>query len=95
MYIGQTADLAKRYAQHRKKPPMRMRPDVKQYRPFADHFDMVPLYRRFKGKEANHAERAAIAHYHARGPKGYNILRGAPQQDRRYHAMAKARKARR
>jgi len=95
VYIGQTLNLNQRYAEHAAKPPPRMRADAKRYAPFREHFLMVPLFKRWLGREADYAERCLIDQHQARGPKGYNVLRGAPRRDARVHAMIKQRKIQR
>lgn len=72
-----------------------MRADAKRYAPFREHFLMVPLFKRWLGREADYAERCLIDQHQARGPKGYNVLRGAPRRDARVHAMIKQHKIQR
>ncbi|DBA87964.1 TPA: hypothetical protein ACH3X1_004949 [Trebouxia sp. C0004] len=83
-YVSQAADLAVWFAQHRRKPPTRIKKDVQQYVPF-DQFSVMSVLGVVFGKvAADRAEATHIATYAATGSKGYNTLRTASGSSRKY-----------
>ena len=87
VYVGQTTDLNKRFAQHRSHPPKRMRADAATSKPFSQHFNMVTLQVCANPVDANDAEQAHIARLQTCGNNGYNNLRANPAGTRKYYFL--------
>jgi predicted GIY-YIG superfamily endonuclease len=78
VYIGVTSNLRRRIAQHRKKPPQRMRKDLQAAASFDAAFEVTVLLSTTDQRAANEAEKQYIAEYKAQGPDGYNKFPGKP-----------------
>jgi hypothetical protein len=78
VYVGCTKNLARRYRQHARSPPPRMREDAAALTPWEEHFVMTVLESGLstavlaKRREAWH-----IASRRARGAGGYNEAPGS------------------
>lgn len=84
VYIGQSVDPRRRFREHGKKPPTRMREDWELYRPFQRHFSLSVLGTVTSKYEADQLERDSIFRFAARGPQGYNDLEGKPTASKKF-----------
>lgn len=84
VYIGQTFDLHKRYAQHRRNPVSRMAADAAATTDFDSTFVMTQLAGPMCRLRANHCEKVYIRLYDATGAAGYNYVAAAPASTRRF-----------
>ena len=85
-YIGQSVQPDARAMAHQRKGPAKMRQALKLYQPFDQYFSVQKLAIVPAGRLANRAEAGLIAAHNTLWPHGYNILKGTPLSDARYHA---------
>ena len=83
-YIGQSMDVKRRLAAHRRNPPARMRRDAAKCVPFEDHFKLTVLTVVHSKPAADHLESQFLADYNACSPDGYNRLKGAPGKSKKF-----------
>jgi predicted GIY-YIG superfamily endonuclease len=93
VYVGQTTDVRRRFAQHAARPPRRMADDARAHQPFNQHFNLDVLATCATQAQADSLEAHFILLLKATGPMGYNDLPGAPRASAKVHAMARARAA--
>ena len=93
VYVGSTELLAsKRYRQHRRDPPQRMRKDALQFKPFEDHFHLSVLAETTSERQCKRLEAHHIRLHEACGPNGYNIMKGHPPSTRKFWYLQRRRK---
>eukprot|EP00798_Chlamydomonas_sp_ICE-L_P025219 gene25219-10864_t len=86
--VGQAAAQgARRLNQHRTNPVKRMQTDVRQHKPFNEHFHMRILFSSFSKAVAMRQEARLIRENENHGKPGYNITMGEPFKCRRFWAM--------
>jgi predicted GIY-YIG superfamily endonuclease len=94
-YVGVSVNPAKRYKQHRNKPPRRMRADAASFVPF-DKFFKLEVHHTFNCKATAHVlERTMIQQLRTCTGTGYNIMRGHPGNCKAFWAMHASMKMRR
>ena len=86
VYVGQSVDAKKRFKQHARQPPHRMREDAMQYQPWESHF-VLDIVQTVRSEHANNAERALVAKFDSTGPSGYNTVKGSPTSSRQWWAL--------
>lgn len=92
VYIGTTiVGREKRFKQHARNPPSRMRADVALYSQlgsFADTFVCTLIVQVDTQKQAHKLEKMWIQQYRSTEPdRGYNSMIGHPADERRYHLL--------
>ncbi|EFJ41012.1 hypothetical protein VOLCADRAFT_99019 [Volvox carteri f. nagariensis] len=72
-------------------PPSRMKDDARRYQPFRNHFTLTRLMSTANPALAHKMEAFYIEQFKARGPGGYNVLRGPPSASPAFYAMTQRR----
>ena len=79
VYVGTTVNVNRRMGQHRRSPPLKMRPDAAKYQPFNDHFTCKLRHTFTTLLAALATEARLIVELKARDPAfGYNVCRSSP-----------------
>ncbi|EFJ52483.1 hypothetical protein VOLCADRAFT_86626 [Volvox carteri f. nagariensis] len=91
VYVGQSRDPQRRFQAHARNPPSRMKDDARHYQPFRDHFTLTRLMSTANPALAQKMEALYIAQFKARGPGGYNVLRGPPSASPAFYMMSRRR----
>ncbi len=78
VYVGFTSDVRRRYAEHKRSPPPRMREDAASYSPFEEHFALTVLEQGIPtATQAKRRETHYIKALRARTGAGYNEAPGS------------------
>ena len=82
-YIGSTTDMQRRYREHSRTPPSRMRHDADLY-PFQANFLMTELARTYSMQKVNQLEYHYIKHHVTQASQGYNIAKQDPTHTKQF-----------
>ena len=95
-YVGQSADPARRFKEHARKPPRLMAADIDPGVEFRDQVEMQVLAEAATRDEADALEQHFTAQKQSRQHLGgYNVLYGSPAKTRQYYAIQASKKKRR
>ena len=76
--------MRRRYGQHTRTPPSRMRHDADLYKPFHVHFVLTELAHTDSKHKVNQLEYHYIKHHVTQGSRGYNIAKQDPTHSKQF-----------
>ena len=76
--------MRRRYGEHRRNPPSRMRHDANLHKPFDSNFIMTELDNTDSKHKANHLEYHYIKLHVTQASQGYNICKQDPTHSRQF-----------
>ena len=85
--IGQSTNPQRRYKQHMRTPPIRMKADAQKYIPFKSHFVLEILHSCAHKAESDRVEAETIMTLKTLGKHGYNVMKGNPTKDPKFNYL--------
>ena len=83
-YIGSTTNMRRRFREHARTPPSRMKHDADLYKPFHANFLMTELAHTDSKHKVNRLEYHYIKHHVTQGSQGYNIAKQDPTHSKQF-----------